>query len=200
MLAPIPTGSGPCHRIALLEPLGLPRLETAPTIKRGWSSAPNSQGRDHTPCRGHRTLVSRIRCAVKQSARRHALIRRALGPDLVLAVRAGDHPDWTAVLDIEERGVADVPLAGVELVKHVGDLVALVILQGEPPAPLPLTRSGPGPSPRSGRLHSRPARRIPWPTRHTSAMMAGALRDLGRILDGVCEQAGFDLFRVRDDA
>ena len=58
---------------------------------------------------------------------------RALGPDHVLAVRAGDHPDWTAVLDIEERGVADVPPVGVELVEYVGDLVALVILQGGPP-------------------------------------------------------------------
>jgi hypothetical protein len=57
---------------------------------------------------------------------------RALGPDHVLAIRAGDHPDWTAVLDIEERGVTDVPPAGVELVEHVGDLVDLVILQGEP--------------------------------------------------------------------
>ena len=78
-------------------------------------------------------------------------------PDHVLAVRAGDHPDWTAVLDIEERGVANVPPAGVELVEHVGDLVALVILQREPPAPLPLTRPGPGPSPRPGRLRFRPA-------------------------------------------
>jgi hypothetical protein len=26
-----------------------------------------------------------------------------------------------------------------------------------------------------------------------------SLRDLGRILDEVCEQAGFDLFRVRAD-
>ena len=44
----------------------------------------------------------------------HLATRRALGPDPVLAVRAGDHPDLTAVLDIEEHGVADVPPAGVE--------------------------------------------------------------------------------------
>jgi hypothetical protein len=93
-------------------------------------------------------------------------------PDHVLAGRAGDHPDWTAVLDIEERGVADVPPVGVELVEYVGDLVALVILQGGPPAPLPLTRPDPGPSPRPGRLRFRPAHWILWPTRYASAMMA----------------------------
>src|SRR5512135_2803836 len=53
---------------------------------------------------------------------------RALGPDRVLVVRAGDHPDWTAVLDIEERGAADVPPAGVEPVERGGDVVALVAL------------------------------------------------------------------------
>ena len=67
---------------------------------------------------------------------------RTLGLDLVLAVRAGDHPDLTAVLDIEERGVADVSPAGVDLVEHGGDLGALVILRGEPlprcPSPGPV--------------------------------------------------------------
>jgi hypothetical protein len=75
---------------------------------------------------------------------------RTLGPDLVLAGRADHHPHWTTVLDIEERGVADVPPAGVEPVERVGDVVALVVLQGGPPAPPPLTRPGPGPSPPTG--------------------------------------------------
>jgi hypothetical protein len=54
--------------------------------------------------------------------------RRALGPDHVLAVRADGHPDLTPVLDVEERGVADAPPAGVEPVERVGDLIALVEL------------------------------------------------------------------------
>ena len=40
----------------------------------------------------------------------------------------------------------------------------------------------------------------PYRTLRTNARREHlSLRDLGRILDEVCEQAGFDLFRVRDD-
>jgi hypothetical protein len=58
--------------------------------------------------------------------------RHTLGPDHILAVRAGDHPDLTAVLDIVERGVVDAPSPSVEPVEHVGDVVALVVLHGDP--------------------------------------------------------------------
>jgi len=40
----------------------------------------------------------------------------------------------------------------------------------------------------------------PYRTIRTNALREHlSLRDLGRILDEVCEQAGFDLFRVRAD-
>jgi hypothetical protein len=96
--------------------------------------------------------------------------RRALGPDPVLAVRAGDNVYEPAALDVE-RGVVDAPSSGVELVEHSGDLVALVILQGEPLPRCP--SSGPALAPRPVRddCVSGP-RSDPWPTRYASAMMA----------------------------
>jgi hypothetical protein len=78
---------------------------------------------------------------------------------LIVYRRVSTARQGTSGLGLEGQNavVADAPPAGVELVEHVGDLVALVILQGEPPAPLPLTRPGYGPSPRAGRLRFRPA-------------------------------------------
>jgi hypothetical protein len=116
-----------------------------PDDQRGTHPFTHRQGRGRTRAQGQ---PSRIRCARIERPPPPLGARRAIGPDHVLAVRADDHLDLTTVLDIEECGVADVPPAGVELVEHVGDL--------------------------SGRLHFMPARRIPWPTPHASAMMAGA--------------------------
>ena len=78
----------------------------------------------YTAGRGHPGNIPPA--TARSSAPSRLVIRRALGPDLVLAVRAGDHPDLTAVLDIEVRGVADVPPAGVEPVERGGNVVALV--------------------------------------------------------------------------
>ena len=58
-------------------------------------------------------------------------------PDHVLAVRAGDHPDWTAVLDIEERGVPDAIPPAWSRSSTGGDVVALVAIASATPPTLP---------------------------------------------------------------
>jgi hypothetical protein len=78
-----------------------------------------------------------MRCETERPSPRLAT-RRALGPDLVLAVRVDDDVDDTAPIDVVKSSVADAPPADVEPVERGGDLVALVVH-----AETPLFRRGP---------------------------------------------------------
>ena len=93
---------------------------------------------------------------------------------LIVYRRVSTARQGTSGLGLEGQNavVADAPPAGVEPVEHVGDLVALVILQGEPPdlPPSPAPASAPAPV---GATAFQARVLHPWPTPHASARIAG---------------------------